>query len=40
VLEEFSLEEIAAITAAPVGTVKSRLHHAKRALRKLVEDQS
>lgn len=39
VLEEFSIEEIAAITAAPVGTVKSRLHHAKRALRKLVEDQ-
>jgi RNA polymerase sigma-70 factor (ECF subfamily) len=39
VLEDFSLEEIATITAVPVGTVKSRLHHAKRALRKLVEDQ-
>ena len=38
VLEEFSLEEIAAITGAPVGTVKSRLHHAKRALRRLVEE--
>ena len=37
VLEDFSLEEIAGITAVPVGTVKSRLHHAKRALRKLVE---
>jgi RNA polymerase sigma-70 factor (ECF subfamily) len=37
VLEDFSLEDIAAITAAPVGTVKSRLHHAKRALRQLVE---
>lgn len=33
VLEDFSLEDIAAITAVPLGTVKSRLHHAKRALR-------
>lgn len=30
-LEDFSLEEIADITSAPVGTVKSRLHYAKRA---------
>ena len=37
VLEDFSLEEIAGITGAPVGTIKSRLHHAKRALRQLVE---
>jgi RNA polymerase sigma-70 factor, ECF subfamily len=37
VLEDFSLEEIAGITAVPLGTVKSRLHHAKRALRELVE---
>jgi RNA polymerase sigma-70 factor, ECF subfamily len=37
VLEDFSLEEIAGITQVPVGTVKSRLHHAKRALRQLVE---
>ena len=37
VLEDFSLEEIATVTAVPVGTVKSRLHHAKRALRHLVE---
>ncbi len=37
VLEDFSLEEIAGITSVPVGTVKSRLHHAKRALRQLVE---
>ncbi len=35
-LEEFSLDEIARITAVPVGTVKSRLHHAKRALRTLL----
>jgi len=33
----FSLEEIARITAAPPGTVKSRLHYAKRSLRKLLE---
>jgi RNA polymerase sigma-70 factor, ECF subfamily len=37
VIEDFSLEEIARITDVPVGTVKSRLHHAKRALRQLVE---
>jgi RNA polymerase sigma-70 factor (ECF subfamily) len=37
VLEDFSLDEIATITAVPAGTVKSRLHHAKRALRQLVE---
>lgn len=37
VLEDFSLEEIARITDVPVGTVKSRLHHARRALRQLVE---
>lgn len=37
VVEDFSLEEIASITAVPLGTVKSRLHHAKRALRQLVE---
>lgn len=37
ILEDFSLEEIAGITGVPVGTVKSRLHHAKRALRHLVE---
>jgi RNA polymerase sigma-70 factor (ECF subfamily) len=38
VLEDFSLEEIAAIAAVPVGTVKSRLFHARRALRQLVEE--
>ena len=40
VLEDFSLEEIATITAVPVGTVKSRLFHARRALRQLVEEMS
>ena len=37
-LEDFSLEEIAAVTGAQLGTVKSRLHYAKKALRKLFED--
>lgn len=38
ILEGFSLEEIAAISEVPVGTVKSRLFHAKRALRALIEE--
>src|SRR5207248_11710194 len=37
-IEEFSLEEIAGITGAQLGTVKSRLHYAKKALRKLIEE--
>ena len=37
-VEDFSLEEIAGITGAALGTVKSRLHYAKRALRKLIEE--
>ena len=36
-VEDFSIEEIAAITGAQPGTVKSRLHYAKKALRKLME---
>ena len=36
-VEDFSLEEIGRITETPLGTVKSRLHYAKRALRKLLE---
>ena len=36
-IEDFSLEEIARITETQVGTVKSRLHYAKKSLRKLVE---
>ena len=36
-VEDFSLEEISRITETPLGTVKSRLHYAKRALRKLLE---
>ena len=36
-LEDFNLEEISAITGIPVGTVKSRLHYAKRALGKAMK---
>ena len=36
-VEDFSLEEIARITETQLGTVKSRLHYAKRALKKLLE---
>jgi len=36
-VEEFSLQEIADITEVPLGTVKSRLHYAKRTFRGLVE---
>ena len=32
-LEDFSIETIAQIVDVPAGTVKSRLHHAKKALR-------
>jgi len=38
-VEDFSLEEIARITEAQLGTVKSRLHYAKKALRKLLENK-
>jgi RNA polymerase sigma-70 factor (ECF subfamily) len=37
-VEDFALEEIARITETPLGTVKSRLHYAKRALRKSLEE--
>ena len=37
-VEDFSLEEIAEITEASLGTVKSRMHYAKKALRKLLEE--
>lgn len=38
-IEEFPLEEIARITDTSVGTVKSRMHYAKKALRNLLEEQ-
>jgi RNA polymerase sigma-70 factor, ECF subfamily len=38
-LEDFTLEQIAEITEAHLGTVKSRMHYAKRALKKLLEEK-
>ena len=39
-LEEFSLEEIADITGVGLGTVKSRLHYAKKSLRELITERT
>jgi len=39
-VEDFSIEQIAEITGAAVGTVKSRLHYGKKALRKLMEEEA
>jgi len=39
-IEDFSIEEIAAITGSRPGTIKSRLHYAKDALRKLLTQRS
>ena len=39
-IEDFSLEEIAGITGVSLGTVKSRLHYGKNALRELLEDRN
>jgi RNA polymerase sigma-70 factor (ECF subfamily) len=39
-LQDFSLPEIAYILDLPVGTVKSRLHHARKALRAQLESQN
>lgn len=37
VIEDFSIEDIAQISGVPAGTVKSRLHHARRTLKRLLE---
>lgn len=36
-LADLSIEQIAGVLGVPVGTVKSRMHHGKRALRGLLE---
>jgi RNA polymerase sigma-70 factor (ECF subfamily) len=36
-LEQMPLDEIAEVTGSPVGTIKSRLHYAKCALKSLLE---
>jgi RNA polymerase sigma-70 factor (ECF subfamily) len=37
-VEDFSIEEIARITGAQPGTVKSRLHYARKAFKKLFQE--
>ena len=37
-LEDLSVEEVATVLDIPQGTVKSRLHYAKRALRKVITE--
>jgi RNA polymerase sigma-70 factor (ECF subfamily) len=39
-IEDFPLEDIATVTGTALGTVKSRLHYAKKALKKLVEEEA
>lgn len=39
-IEGFSLAEVSQIVGVPVGTVKSRLHYAKKALRRVLEEES
>ncbi len=36
-VEDMSYEEIAKVAGCPLGTVRSRLHHAKRALRRALK---
>jgi RNA polymerase sigma-70 factor (ECF subfamily) len=38
-LDDLSLDEMAAVLSVPVGTVKSRLYYAKRALRAVLEQE-
>ena len=38
-LEDMSVEEVATVLDIPPGTVKSRLHYAKRALRKAIAEE-
>jgi len=37
-LEDLSIDEIAQVLGVPVGTVKSRLHYGKQAIRKILSE--
>jgi RNA polymerase sigma-70 factor (ECF subfamily) len=39
-IEQMSYQDIARVVGCPVGTVRSRIHHAKRALRRALETRS
>ena len=39
-LEGFSVEEVGTITGVPLGTVKSRIHYAKKALRDVLKKEA
>ncbi|MBL8851130.1 MAG: sigma-70 family RNA polymerase sigma factor, partial [Planctomycetaceae bacterium] len=39
-LEDMSIEDIAAVLSCSHGTIKSRLHYAKAALRRRIEELS
>lgn len=39
-LEDFTLQEIAAVLAIPVGTARSRMHYAKKALKTVLEKET
>jgi len=39
-LEDLSVDEVATVLGVPPGTVKSRLHYAKRALRKVIAEEA
>ena len=39
-IEDFPLEDIAAVTDTALGTVKSRMHYGRKALRKLMEEEA
>jgi RNA polymerase sigma-70 factor (ECF subfamily) len=39
-LEEFSIAEVAGVLGVPEGTVKSRIHYAKKQLKELLERDS
>ena len=36
-LQDLSTQELAAVVDCPVGTIKSRLYHARAALRRIIE---